>query len=234
MTNDAHLNLPYSGFNTEWELRYSEDTHLSVWPWSDLVSYISRNAKPNDSFKKVLELGCGAGANIPFFSSRGDEYFAIEGSKTIVNQLKKKFPQYSENIVAGDFTKDIPFNTVFDVVFDRAGLTCNDTKSILYALIIAQKVIRKDGLFIGIDWYSQEHSDSKRGIEVDEYTRREIESGPFLGLGNIHFSDEQHLTDLFSDAGFEIISLEHKQNKILLGQNAGTIHCAFNFVARKI
>ena len=42
---------------------------------------------------RVLELGCGPGANIPFFLSQGADYYAAEGSETIVVELQKKFPR---------------------------------------------------------------------------------------------------------------------------------------------
>ena len=34
------------GFSSEWEQRYAESTHLSVWPWSDIVSLVHRHCKP--------------------------------------------------------------------------------------------------------------------------------------------------------------------------------------------
>ena len=51
-------------FSNEWENRYKAKTHLSIWPWSDLVSLVMRHKPIKENFK-VLELGCGAGANIP-------------------------------------------------------------------------------------------------------------------------------------------------------------------------
>ena len=33
------------GFSPEWEQRYAENTHLSVWPWSDVVSLVHRHCK---------------------------------------------------------------------------------------------------------------------------------------------------------------------------------------------
>ena len=59
-------------FSKEWEERYRENTHLSVWPWSNLISYVMRYARPENKDFSVLELGCGAGANIPFFSATLD------------------------------------------------------------------------------------------------------------------------------------------------------------------
>jgi SAM-dependent methyltransferase len=222
-----------NGFDAAWDRRYAENTHLSVWPWSDVVSYVNRHLKPREDFTRILELGCGAGANIPFFLSRDDEYFAVEGSKTIVEQLKLKFPAISGNIVCGDFTKEIPFDRMFDAVLDRCSLTCNDTASIERCLKILRNKVRKDGFFIGIDWFSDKHADSRNGIAVDGHTRRDIESRQFGGVGNVHFSDQEHLMNLFCKYGFEIELLEHKESQLLLGAESFNI-CAMNFLAKRL
>ena len=75
-----------NGFDNNWDKTYKKKFHLSVWPWSDLISYSARYLKPKNKFKKILELGCGAGANIPFFLQRKFDYYGIEGSKTIIKK----------------------------------------------------------------------------------------------------------------------------------------------------
>jgi hypothetical protein len=65
-------------FSKEWESIYQEGKQLTVWPMSDLVSYVMRHAKPSGKQFRVLEIGCGAGANIPFFLSLGVEYFGVQ------------------------------------------------------------------------------------------------------------------------------------------------------------
>ena len=122
-------------FSKEWDDRYRANTHLSIWPWSDLVSYVMRYTQPQKiNGCNVLELGCGAGANIPFFKHLAINYFGIEGSPSVVAFLKEKFPEYSENIRSADFTREIPFDESFDIVIDRASLTHNDTESIIRCL----------------------------------------------------------------------------------------------------
>ena len=54
--------------------------------------------------EKILELGCGAGANIRFFEELGCEYWGIEGSPTIVARLHSKYPKLVDRIITGDFT----------------------------------------------------------------------------------------------------------------------------------
>ena len=114
----------------EWEKCFKENLQISVWPWSDLVSYVMRYASPTGKDFRVLELGCGSGANIPFFISLGVNYFAIDGSPTIIEMLKKKFPLISKNIVYGDFTTEIPFDGTFDLIVDRCAITHNTTDGI--------------------------------------------------------------------------------------------------------
>ena len=77
-------------FSNEWDQRYQENTHMSIWPWSDLVSFVKRYSK-SIKVSRVLELGCGAGANIPFFKSLKVDYYAIDGSKTAVQRLWNRF-----------------------------------------------------------------------------------------------------------------------------------------------
>lgn len=207
-------------FSKEWEDIYNKQNHLSIWPWSDVVSYVKRYANPADNVNyRVLELGCGAGANIPFFESLSVEYHAIEGSSTIVGKLHEKFPRYKESIKVGDFT-EITFNeNYYDLVLDRGSLTCNSTDAIDRTLKNIHKALKSDGKFIGIDWFSTLHSEFGEGIFLNEdvNTKSNILKGHLAGLGNIHFSDKNHLLDLFSDYQFEI--LEHKINDVLVPNN---------------
>ncbi len=198
-------------FSKEWEERYQANTQMSIWPWTDLVTYIHRYAHPRNEGNEVLELGCGAGANIPLFLDMGFNYHSVEGSGTIVKMLHEKFPQLQETIIEGDFTKSLPFSQEFDVIVDRASLIHNTTSSISHGLRLAADKLRTGGKFIGIDWFSSEHADSGRGDQVDSHTRTNLPADSHLcGLGNIHFFDRPHLEGLLGDAGFEIERLEHK------------------------
>lgn len=220
-------------FSTEWDVRYSENTHLSVWPWSDVVSLVHRHCKPIIAAGggRVLELGCGAGANIPLFRALGMDYYAIEGSPTIVKQLHQRYPDLAEKILVGDFAVGQPFGREFDLVIDRASLTHNNTVSIRNALQIVFDSLKPDGLFIGSDWFSKNHSDFLVGAKSDdEYTRTNYSKGQFIGTGNVHFSDEAHLRDLFSI--FEIVFLEEK---LMRRREPHDNHqfASWNIVARK-
>lgn len=196
-------------FSREWEEKYLNNIQLSIWPWSDLVSYVMRYARPSSPEYRVLEIGCGAGANIPFFKNLGVQYFAIEGSETIVKRLWEKFPEFKEHIVMGDFTGNIPFSGPFDLIVDRSSMTHNSTGAIKQGLAIIRDELRRGGKYIGIDWFSTVHSEYQRGEPAEDgFTRAGYTDGQFAHVGKVHFSDRSHLEELF--AGFAIEILEHK------------------------
>ena len=219
-------------FSKEWDAAYAANTHNSIWPWSDLVSYVMCYARPASNNFTALELGCGAGANIPFLKSLGVKYYGIEGSATIVERLRKRFPEYAGTIVTGDFTKDIPFNVKFDLVVDRGSSTHNSTESIENSIRLIYDKMKPGSKFIGIDWFSTTHSDYRSGKNGgDKNTRMDFKKGQFVGVGKVHFSNEKHLRRLFSD--FRIDMMEHKSIKRTFPKDNNDL-ATWNFVAVKV
>ena len=217
-------------FSSEWEKLYQEGTHLSVWPWSDLVSLVMRYVNFDENDCRVLELGCGAGANIPLFVSLGVDYHTIEGSRTIVSQLRKQYRPLQNNIVVGDFTQTLPAGK-FDLIVDRASLTCNDMNAITRCLRLCHDRLKMGGKYIGIDWYSTRSSAYLEGTQAEDlWTRNNFTNGSFANMGRVHFSDKQHLLYMF--ANFEILVLEHK-TLVREFPNDGQEFCTWNLVAKK-
>ncbi len=220
-------------FSPEWENCYKNHTQLSIWPWSDLVSLVHRYCKHLIRSKgvRVLEIGCGAGANIPLFLALGMEYYAIEGSQTIVRSLHKKYPDLSDRIVIGDFSDKKYFNRKYDLIFDRAAITHNNSSAIRDVLHHSFNSLVPGGFFIGSDWFSKNHTDFQSGeICDDNYTRTNYTSGQFYGVGKVHFSDEVHLRDLFSN--FELIFLEEKSMRRFEPKDKH-LFSSWNIVAKK-
>jgi hypothetical protein len=221
-------------FSSEWEEIYNQGLQNSIWPWSDLVSYVMRYARPSGGSCRVLELGFGAGANIGFFASLGVEYFGMEGSESAVQRVGRRFAgQSGITLARGDFTRVIPFDGPFDLVVDRSSLTHNSTAAIRSCLQAVGSRMKHGAKFVGIDWFSTDNAQFLAGREAGDYhTRADFQSEQFKGVGTVHFSDQEHLMDLFSSGGFEIVRLEHKHSAIVLP--AGPDRMAWwNFMAIK-
>lgn len=190
-----------------------------------------RYAKPEGADCSVLELGCGAGANIPFFESLSVHYHAVEGSPIMVERLKNKYSELKENIACSDFTEEVRWSGPFDLVVDRGALTHNTTRAIEKSLSLVCDKLKTGGMFIGIDWFSMEHSNYRKGSDGgDKHTRTKYPDGSFANLGRVHFSNKEHLEQLFRDFTLEV--LEHKTVRREIPAE-GHIFASWNMVDRK-
>lgn len=219
-------------FSAQWDQIYRDGSNISIWPWSDLVSYMHRYAKPFSSDTKVLEIGFGAGANIPFFLSIGVDYYGIEGSDSIATRVRERYPELKDRLKTGDFIRQ-NYSDKYDLVVDRSSMTHNDTNAIRMGLKNLCAAMKPGAKYIGIDWFSVKHTDFGLGDSIDEFTRANIAKGQFAGVGNVHFSSKEHLIELFSTAGMKLIKLEHKQY-ISEIPDTGHLFASWNFVAEKI
>jgi SAM-dependent methyltransferase len=219
-------------FSTEWEQLYGRGVQNSIWPWSDLVSYVMRYARPTTPGCRVLEIGFGAGANVAFFASLGVEYFGLEGSASATQRVRERFAQTPRvNLQCCDFTTLLPVAGPFDLIVDRSSLTHNGTAAIQATLSGLGQLLRPGGKFIGIDWFSTEHAEFSSGRPLeDDYTRTAFQAGQFQGVGTVHFSDAAHLAQLVKHAGLELERLEHKRSEICIPAGASTM-AWWNFVA---
>lgn len=219
-------------FSAQWDQVYRDGSNISIWPWSDLVSYVNRYAKPFSSSTKVLEIGFGAGANIPFFLSIGVDYYGIEGSDSIAARVRERYPELKDRLKTGDFIGQ-HFLDIYDLVVDRSSMTHNDTNAIRRGLKNLCAAMRPGAKYIGIDWFSVKHSDYGLGDSIDEFTRANITEGQFGGVGNVHFSSKEHLIELFLEAGMELTRLEHNQ-KVSEIPSTGHLFASWNLVAEKV
>ena len=221
------------GFSKEWDDVYKNNLQMSIWPWTDLISLVMRNV-PLKSGDRILELGCGAGANIPFLSSfKGVEYCGLDGSEHIVNYLKEKYINRPDiTIKCCDFTQDIPFEGKFDLIVDRSSVTHNVESDIRNTILHIKNKLKDEGVFIGIDWHSTCYSFYQYDVEqydvIDTRTRI-YKTGDFAGSGITHFSDADHIRELFCD--FDIKVLYEK--RYIYSESDNDVRGAWEFVAVK-
>lgn len=202
-------------FSIQWDEQYQDNQHMSIWPWSNLVSLAMRMTdlkKGHDDFS-VMEVGCGAGANIPFFAAYTKTIYALEGSEFIVSKLKDRFPQIADNIMAGDFTKEWPVDNKFDLIVDRGASTHNTTSALKEYLAQVRKHLKPEGIVIITDWFSTEHACYSYGESTeDKYTKTNYVDGPFANLGNVHYFDKEQIMELTQD--FELLHLDHLTSQV--------------------
>lgn len=221
-------------FQSKYDAIYKSGQQKSCWPWTDLISSFMAVRKKLPPQPKILELGCGYGANIPFLLEYTSSYYSIEISPHVIEVLQEKFPQIKNNLKAGNFIEEIPFDKKFDLVIDRASLNCNSATDIKNCLAKVKAKMSPGAYFIGIDWYSTKHSEFSRGNILqdangqDPYSRVYDESDSFFNPPRMHFNDRDHLIDLFSD--FELVNYTEKDvRKFGTSQEPSQVAATINF-----
>jgi len=208
-------------FSEEWHEVYASGREQVNWPWSDVVSLATRFGGDLKD-KRVLELGCGTGANLEFFRKSKAIYHGMDGNPKALENIRCR------RLSVGDFTVALPYINM-DMIFDRAAVAHNDTSGIKDCLGLVSDTLKSGGIYIGVDWFSHQHDEYAKGEpDIDEFTKTDYTDGQFTGVGRVHFSDEGHLRDLFSY--FTILHLEEKvKTNALTGAKAAT----WNIVVRK-
>ena len=206
-----------SGFSPSWNEAYASSASAAPsWPFSDLIRLVNRHGPTLNLNSVVLELGFGAGANIPYFESLGVAYWGIEGSQHAVEEAIRRFPAQASRLLIGDFSAPPTIGVTVDAVIDRSSMTHNSAVDIATGLQRLHGMMRPGAVYYGVDWFSTMHTDYNSGTAIDEWTRTNIPSGQFNGIGRVHFTDAAHLAYLFETAGFNIELLEHKTREGVL------------------
>ena len=126
-----------------------------------------------------MEVGCGVGANIPFFNNRNFDYYGFDVSKVAINYLKKKFPKLKNNLFVLDIEKkDIPVKN-FDLVIDRGCLIHVKKKNNLSVLDRIFDATKKNSLIVFTDLISKKTKIDKNYdfFKIDNfYSKKRIKS----------------------------------------------------------
>ena len=189
--------------NNYWNKLYKEKKHISVWPWSDIVSEINK-IKVKKKID-ILEIGCGAGANIPFFLDKRFKYQGVDTSVHIIKILKKKFPILNKKLIASNFKKIDYKKNSFDIIFDRAAVSHNKFDNIQQIINDAYDLLNEEGHYVGVDWYSTKCSDCKK---QNKKQTNLLKSGVFKSVGPVFFFKKENIISIFKN--FKIISLVEK------------------------
>jgi len=198
-----------------WEEVFSQQA-WGKYPGEDLIRFVARNfynAKSRIDLK-ILEVGCGPGANLWYMAKEGFQVYGIDGSATAIKQaqsrLDSELPNWKGQLVIGDIST-LPFpNEYFDGVIDNGAVTCNsfENSSLIYSEMA--RVIKKQGKL-----YSRTIAKGSWGDETGEqvgYDTYIVDEGPLLGKGLIRFLRYDDIEDLvkgFSLHEIQLLSREY-------------------------
>lgn len=176
------------------------------YPPEELVRFMGRHFKKCErSMIKVLEIGCGPGANIWFLHREGYHTFGIDGSSTAIEQTRGRIEKEnsdlnktSVDLRVGNFSQ-LPWpNETFDVVVDVFSIYSNPPEIIDLTLKEVRRVLKSGGCLFFKVW-GTECTGFGEGKEISPLTYSDIPSGPCANMGVSHFFNPEEITRRYSE-----------------------------------
>jgi len=198
-----------------------EEVHQSR-PWGryppeELVRFTARYfySVPDRKAIKILELGCGAGANLWYLAREGFDAYGVDGSKSAVDKARRYLQQdgLSAHLQVGDiagFRSMFP-GVLFEGLVDVACLYCNRIAEVKAVADEGFACLRPGGRILSVMLAVGSYGE-RLGREIEPGTRTEISDGPLKGLGVCHFFSIEEVQGVFRE--FADLQIEYSVRSI--------------------
>ncbi|MFA4849324.1 MAG: class I SAM-dependent methyltransferase [Methanoregula sp.] len=210
-----------------------EDIHSARdwgrYPNEELVRFIGRNffriPRSERHLIKILELGCGQGANLWFIAREGFDAQGIDISPTAVQKCKKNLEEWNipeVTLTVGDITDMSMSEASIDAVIDVATMFCipYSIHKKIYSEIF--KILKPGGKFWS--FHLAEGSWGSDSGQIIEYkTFGNLTEGPAQNQGSICMPSDSDLRQLLEEAGFRVNTIE-KHIRTYENQTHNLIH----------
>ncbi|MDZ8221580.1 MULTISPECIES: class I SAM-dependent methyltransferase [unclassified Nostoc] len=221
-------------FDPIWEEKYSQG-HSQRYPWDAIVSFVFRHYpyyKPRHELR-ILEVGCGTASNLWFTARKGFSVSGIDASPSAIRYAQKRF---SEDNLIGDFRtggfNQLPFkNNYFDLVIDRAAITCCGFSVVQQTVAEIRRVLQAGGKFY-FNPYSDRHSSYASGRLGSDGLTLDISAGTLVGVGQICLYGRREIDALFTQ-DWQLLSIQHLEI-IEQVQPQYTAHSEWRAIAQKL
>ncbi len=188
-----------------------EDIHSNqAWgkyPSENVVRFVARNYYSKDrSNVKILDFGCGAGANTWYLSREGFDTYAFDGSKSAVANAEKLLS--ADNLKAEFRVRDalnLDYGKEeFDCIIDNASSCSNKLEYIQIMYHEMYSMLKEGGkLFSCI--FTTNTTGYGTGDEIEKNTFVNMTEGNLVNRGITHFYDEGEIQNILGEIGFKEI-----------------------------
>lgn len=163
---------------------------------------------------KILELGCGSGANLWMLAREGFSTWGLDFAPTGLSYCQRVLELWGEeaNLTLGDMTH-LPYaSESFDAIVDVVSMQHLDREQHERALAEVSRVLKPGGRFFSYHLGAGSSAFSAPSAKkLDEVTLADIPAGyPLAGNGQSCFLSGEQYLELVSAAGLGSISIERQ------------------------
>ncbi|MFO0388302.1 MAG: class I SAM-dependent methyltransferase [Alphaproteobacteria bacterium] len=220
-------------YTNHWDQKFKSRA-WGRYPPEDLVRFMGRNFKNAEkSNVRVLEVGCGPGANVWFLHREGFAVSAIDVSPTAIelagNRLRienQGIGSPAPDLQVGNFMTLPWADATFDVVIDIFALYANTNEVISKALAEISRVLKPKGLFYTKLWGTNT-TGFGTGKSLESATFDDISSGPCSNMGVSHFFNRKEIDTLFGQFFTPIAIDVISRSDAAAQQKIEEFHCQF-------
>ena len=223
-----------SAWDRNWDRIYETQGYRAKYPGEELVRFIAHLYNPLPEKEKgkikILEVGCGPGANIWYLAREGFSVYGIDGSKAAIKMCKERLNKegLSAKLTVGDMVK-LPYHEeFFQVVVDNFSIQHNIPYNIEHMLSEAHRVLGKDGILFSAV-LSTKHYLFGRGKALARNSYLDVADGALRGVGITHFFTIPEIRRIYGKR-FVGINIEYIERTI---GNMASIIASYIITARK-
>jgi SAM-dependent methyltransferase len=199
-----------------WEAVFREH-EWGRYPPEELIRFVAARfyTEPDPCAIRILDAGCGPGANLWYLAREGFSAVGIDGSKTALDRAGERLRKegLEAELVFGDLTQlDMYFEPhSFDAIVDVAALQHNRSADVRRAVQSMNVCLKPGGHLFSMLAASGSWGDAL-GRELEPGTYSDIPEGPFAGAGTSHFFELDEVEQVF--ALFEDVHIEYVERTV--------------------
>ena len=200
-------------FSEVWENLHATQ-EWGKYPSESVIRFVARNFyKKKREDVRILDFGCGAGANTWFLAREGFDVYAFDGSQSAIDKAKKYLEQEGQKEVHFTVQDGISIfyeDNFFDSVIDSVCIYANTKQNIDRMYEQIYRVLKKGGKLYSSCFGTETHG-YKTGNEIETGTYENMTSGVLEGRGIAHFFTAEEFYEQLSKKGFVNICIDTMQ-----------------------
>ena len=190
-----------STWDPVWESVF-QNKEWGKYPPEHVIRFVARNfyRATDRSRIRLLEIGCGPGANVWFMVREGFTVSGIDGSPSAIQKARQRLADegIAADLRVGDFVQ-LPWpDDSFDGVVENVSLYTNPWTTIQRALCEVRRVLKPRAPFLS-SFFTDRTWGYGQGemVETDGFVN--LRDGPLAGKGFCLFLKRARIPDLFRD-----------------------------------